>query len=404
LVLSCAGVVAGICIAYAGLRELFRVFVETLEKVENTASVFPPGARRVRGALAVGLLTLAVGGGWILWHKPTALPVSAASPILACNGFPELCDRRVDQVVFAGAHNAMSNQEVPGWMFPHHQAAIPQMLRDGIRALLVDVHYGFAGGARIKTDMRMEPNADTIKRAIGPEGYAAAMRIRDRLVGVDETQLGLYFCHGFCELGAYPVVPPLREIRDFLVAHPDEVIIIIIEDTVTPEDLAAAFEKAGLSNLVYRDTPEPHWPTLRELIDRDRRLLVFIESGRQGVPWLRPAFESFRETPYTFRKIEEFSCRANRGGDAGQMLQVNHWIDTTPTPRPSSAAIVNAYAFLLSRAEQCASERRHLPNLIAVDFYQTGDLFAVVNKLNRVGDPNDTLLESESRSTGELSR
>ncbi len=289
-------------------------------------------------------------------------------------------------------------------MFPHHQAGMPQMLRDGIRALLVDVHYGFAGGARIKTDMRMEPNADAIKRAIGDEGYAAAMRIRDRLVGVDETRRGLYFCHGFCELGAYPVLPALREIRDFLVTHPDEVIIIIVEDTVSPQDLASEFDNAGFANLIYMDSAMTEWPTLRQLIERDRRVLVFTESGRPGIPWLRPAFESFRETPYSFHKVEEFSCRANRGGDAGELLQINHWIDTTPTPRPSNAAIVNAYQFLLARAEQCASERRHLPNLIAVDFYQTGDLFNVVNKLNGVAEPHDPLSESASNASDQRGR
>ena len=202
--LSFVGVVVGISMAYAGLRQLFRVFAGNSRGGGKTnvhaAAQLPP-----RSAVAVCLVTLLLGGAWFVWRNPAAVPVRAASAILACNGFPELCDRRVDQVVFAGAHNAMSNQEAPGWMFPHHQAGMPQMLRDGIRALLVDVHYGFAGGARIKTDMRMEPNADTIKRAIGDEGYAAAMRIRDRLVGVDETRRGLYFCHGFCELGAYPV-------------------------------------------------------------------------------------------------------------------------------------------------------------------------------------------------------
>jgi hypothetical protein len=401
LVLSGAGVVIGVCIAYAGLRELFRIFVETLEKVEDPASVLSPRVRRVHGAIAVGLLVLAAGGGWVLWHKPATLPVRSAPPVLACNGFPELCDRRIDQVVFAGAHNAMSNQEIPGWMFPHHQAAIPQMLRDGIRALLVDVHYGYPGGARIKTDMSMEPNAETIKKAIGVEGYAAAMRIRDRLVGVDESQRSLYFCHGFCELGAYPVVPVLREIRSFLVAHPDEVIIVVIEDTVPPNDLAAAFKEAGLSSLVYKEDPGDRWPTLRELIERDTRLLVFIESGRPGVTWLRPAFQNFRETPYTFHKIEEFSCRSNRGGEAGQLFQLNHWIDTTPTPRPSNAAVVNAYAFLLSRAEQCASERHHLPNIIAVDFYQTGDLLSVTDKLNGVGEPVQTTTQSARGSAGQ---
>ena len=159
---------------------------------ERTAPDVQPELQGFRlPALGIGLLVLILGAAWFVWRNPAAGPLRAASIVLACNGFPELCDRRLDEVVFAGAHNAMSNQDVPGWMFPHHEAGMPQMLQDGIRGLLVDVHYGFAGGARIKTDMRMEPNADTIKRAIGADGYAAAMRIRDRLVGVDESQHGL---------------------------------------------------------------------------------------------------------------------------------------------------------------------------------------------------------------------
>jgi hypothetical protein len=395
--LSCAAVVIGVCLAYAGSRELFRLFLDTLETLEEAGSGVQPALRRRRIIPAmISLLVLILGGVWVVWRNPTTTPVRAAPAVFACNGFPQLCDRTIDQVVFAGAHNAMSNQDAPGWMFPHHEAGMPQMLRDGIRALLVDVHYGFAGGARIKTDMRMEPTTDKIKQSIGAEGYAAAMRIRDRLVGVDESKRGLYFCHGFCELGAYPVEPALQDIRDFVVAHPDEVIIIIVEDAVMPVDLASEFEKAGFDGLIYTGAQTPHWPTLRELIESGKRILLFTESGRPGVPWLRPAFATFRETPYTFHKAEDFSCRANRGGDAGPLFQINNWIDTTPTPKPSNAAIVNAYPFLLARAERCAEERHHLPNLIAVDFYKTGNLFAVVDKLNGV----EELEEKESESSG----
>jgi len=393
MMVSFAGVIAGVCLAYTGTRELFRLFLERFEQIPQLQA----GARRHRlgyWALAAAMLVLTVGAAWLVWRTPAETPV-AASTVLACNGFPELCDRRVDQVVFAGAHNAMSNQDAPGWMFPHHEAGMPQMLRDGIRALLIDIHYGYHGGARIKTDMRMEPNAETMKKAIGEEGYAAAMRIRDRLIGVDESHHGLYFCHGFCELGAYPVGAALREIRDFVVAHPNEVIILIVEDYVIPGELAAEFDKAGFTDLMYTGTVSPPWPTLRHLIESGRRVLVFIESGRPGVPWLRPAFQTFRETPYTFHKVEDFSCRANRGGDTGSLFQINHWIDTTPAPKPSNAAIVNAYDFLLARAEKCEAQRRHLPNIIAVDFYRTGDLFAVVNKLNGVGQPDEASSQSQ---------
>jgi len=388
LAASGAAVIGGLCVAYIGARELFRMFLEAVEAGQPTTRRLSPGGRRP-AIIAVSLVVGAVCGAWILWRTPAVVSAGRPPSPAACNGYAELCNRPLDQVVFAGAHNAMSHRDAPGWMFPHHEAGMGQMLRDGVRALLIDIHYGFAGGERIKTDMSAEPSAEKMTAVIGADGYNAAMRIRDRLIRVNESTHGLYFCHGFCELGAYPVEPALNEVRDFAVAHPDEVIILVVEDYVTPADLASAFEKTGLAGFVFTEKPGPPWPTLRHIIESGRRILVFTESGRPGVEWLRPAFETFRETPYTFHTAEEFSCRANRGGNGGSLFQLNHWIDSTPTPKPSNAAIANAYPFLLARAQKCAAERHHLPNLIAVDFYRTGDLLAVVNKLNGVIDPGD---------------
>jgi hypothetical protein len=66
---------------------------------------------------------------------------------------------------------------------------------------------------------------------------------------------------------------------------------------------------------------------------------------------------------------------------------MNHWVQTTPAPLPSNAEIVNAYDFLLKRARACKRERGIMPNLIAVDFYRTGDLFKVVRTLNGIKEP-----------------
>jgi hypothetical protein len=106
------------------------------------------------------------------------------------------------------------------------------------------------------------------------------------------------------------------------------------------------------------------------------------ENHTGEVPWYHPAFEVMQETPYSFRDTTEFSEQPNRGGTGGSLLLMNHWIETTPLPKPSNAAIVNAYPFLLRRALRCEQERRHIPNLVAVDFYGTGDLMRVVRKLN----------------------
>jgi hypothetical protein len=51
----------------------------------------------------------------------------------------------------------------------------------------------------------------------------------------------------------------------------------------------------------------------------------------------------------------------------------------------SNATKVNARGVLLPRAEQCQRERGLLPNFVAVDFYDRGDLFGVVNTLNGTG-------------------
>jgi len=70
-------------------------------------------------------------------------------------------------------------------------------------------------------------------------------------------------------------------------------------------------------------------------------------------------------------------------GATSSILLVNNWIDTTPRPKPSNAAIVNAYDALLTRAKRCQAERGLKPTVLAVGFYRTGDLVKVVAELNR---------------------
>lgn len=380
--------VAGLLLVYLGLREVFRLVLATGPGMIAAPAGGRTDARAWRTVAVVGVvLAVALGGGAFLLFRAPPPPPETAGVVTVCNGSPKLCDRRVDQVVFPGAHNAMSNAEIPGWLFPHHNHAFPRQLQDGVRALLIDVHYGVPAAEHVITDFQREGTTkEKIEGVLGPEATAAALRIRSRFLGKESGPSALYFCHGFCELGAYPVVPALEGVRSFLVANPGEVVVVVVEDYVTPEDLARAFQDAGLMDLVYTGPVAPPLPTLRQLIEQGQRLLVFTETGRPGVPWLRPAFESMQETPYSFHKPADFSCRPNRGGTTPPMFQINHWIETTPAPKPSNAEIVNAYDFLLRRARACQQERHRLPNIIAVDFYDAGDLFRVARTLNRLDE------------------
>jgi hypothetical protein len=389
-VVAVLAVAAGAVLAFVGLQALFRLALR-------------PGPAEAAGARAdgddggdlgiqsfarrrvVAMLVLAGGLGAAIAllagpHRPALVRPTG------CNGDARLCARPLDAVAFAGTHNSMSAADRPGWMFAQQERDLAAQLQDGVRAFLIDVYAGVPVSGRVKTEISGEAGfMREVEKALGKEGMEAANRTRARLVGPPEGPRGLYLCHGFCELGAQPFVPWLRALRDFLAANPREVVILVIEDHVRPEELAAAFGESGLADLAYRGAPRPPWPTLEQLATTNQRVVTFLESGRRGVDWLYPAFESIQETPYRFRQVAQLSdasCVAHRGGTTGSLFQLNHWVETPPAPRPSNAAVVNAYDFLLHRAEVCARARAHLPNIIAVDFYRTGDLFEVVKHLN----------------------
>jgi hypothetical protein len=374
---------AGGTCAFVGVREGLALLRDHLAPGGREAGPDAGGAGPLR-VVVVGVATALLAGGAVLMLRPQPPPAVQATG--TCNGSAALCDRRLDQVTFAGSHNSMSAADVSGWLFPQQERGVAGQLSDGIRAFLFDVHYGRPAGPHVVTDLDSETSSrEKIAEAVGPEGMAAAVRIRNRVAGAELGPRGLYLCHGFCELGAQPLGPWLSTLAEFLAQHPDDVVILVVEDYVSPLDLAAEFDKAGLGGLVYRGAPRAPWPTLRALADSSQRIVTMIESGRGGVGWLMPAFQVMQETPYKFRSPAEMSCAPNRGGTGGSLFQINNWIDTTPQPKPSNAAIVNAHDALLARARRCEAERGLKPTILAVDFYRTGDVVAVSRELNGVG-------------------
>ncbi|HKW15731.1 MAG TPA: hypothetical protein VJS69_14695 [Candidatus Krumholzibacteria bacterium] len=390
-VLDIAVVVAAGILFFFGIQEIFSIVLDLLPEIDDAAQKKGSSLSRVITACVLALAVIG-GGVWWMTREDTKAPV-AGPVVMACNGHPELCDRHFNEVAFAASHNSMSGADIRDWMFPNQNAAIPQQLEDGVRGFLIDVHYGIPIGERVKTILDTEVNSMAkYEEAMGKDALAAAMRARERMVGEPTGPKDVYLAHGFCELGATKFVDCLTEMRDFLVLHPDDIVIIMVQDEgVSPADVADCFQRSGLIEMVYRGPVTKPWPTLREMVESNQRVVVMAENHWEGVPWYHGAFEVCQETPYRFLKVEEIaSAKANkpgRGGTSGSLLLMNNWIETTPTPLPSNAEIVNSYDFLLKRARACKKTRKMMPNLVAVDFYKTGDLIRVVDALNGVEEP-----------------
>lgn len=377
-------IVVGALLAFEGFHALFARIAPYTERAITDPHV-ASGATRTypwRWAVLTSVVLVAGVAATVFLQTPAAVPKPRFSG--RCNGDAALCSRTLDQIVLPGAHNAMAAADVPGWMFPNHQHGIASQLRHGIRALLVDVHYGTPVGDAVRTHLDDETAARAKYEAVlGGEGIDAAMRIRDRLVGEPTGPRAAYLCHGFCELGAQPLEAVLRTIREFLVRNPGEVLVVVIEDNVAPADVAAAFEASSLVDFVYRGVPQPPWPTLGEMVASDQRIVVLAENDATGVPWYHATVDVMQETPYSNQAVVDFSCAPNRGGTRGSLFLLNHWIDSAPAPKPSNAEIVNARDFLLQRVRRCEAARGRFVNVIAVDFHATGDVVDVARTINR---------------------
>ncbi len=299
-----------------------------------------------------------------------------------CNGHVELCSRAYNQVAYAATHNSM-NTVADAFASPDQERSIPDQLAGGIRAFLIDVYTGTPGTGRVCTD----PTPILIAQLIRDKGQAAV----DQLLQLRSTEpcpapggptAGEYLCHSFCELGATKFDDQLASIRAFLGENPNDVVTLILEDYAPGEDIMSSFLAANLDAQMLRHQAGDPWPTLAEMKARGTRLVVFSQNQGGAAPGLLDAFQEMNETPYTFQSAGEFSCALYRGPAQASLFLLNHWIDTGD--KRAAAQVVNQYAVLDARAKQCATERGHMPNFVAVNFAEVGDLLRVVDDLNGV--------------------
>jgi hypothetical protein len=352
--------------------------IEGSARVQRTARRLAFGMSAV---IVVFSVTLLFGG--LAFARAMRAPGADRPDIQTsgCNGSLLLCDRRLDEVVFAGTHNSMAASAEEGWYVARQTGGIGAQLAAGVRAFFVDLHYGGRRGDRVRTNLSSESDAEELDE-LTPTERATVERLFGFLGG-DETHRDVFLCHIYCELGATGAVNAFREIHDYLRENPNEVVILVLEDHVDAADAMRVLQKGGLAKQAMQWHKGEPLPTLRDMIEQRHNVVVLAENDGGTAPWYIPAYDLLQETPYRFVDEEHFSCKLNRGESSNPMFLVNHWLSVDP-PKPSVAAQANAADVLLTRAERCRNERHHLPNILAVDFYAYGDLLDAVAALNGI--------------------
>ena len=305
--LQVTAVVAGSYLVLLGTTEVLVVLQPTGQTVQDAR-----GARRralasaaAAGALVLGalvLLTVTVTSGG---PESGALAQTSSGK---CNGSAALCESRVNEVAFAGTHNSFSAADSPGWFIANQRRTIDRQLRDGIRLFLIDPHWGVqSSGRAVRTDFAAEGrDRNRVAKALPPNVLKAAERLAGRLGAGERRKAGAVAVpHGLrarCD-------PHGRSARgDPALPRPnpwggrDPLHRALREAARDRQGVRAGGAGPYVATL---DRDEP-LPTLGELVEVDRRVIVFTEKDADGtVPWYLDGFSFVQDTPLGATRVKQ---------------------------------------------------------------------------------------------------
>jgi hypothetical protein len=286
-------------------------------------------------------------------NAPTMSPTTEG--FMRCNGLENLCDLPVNNILFATLHNAMATEQ-DGFLFPNHEFQLEGALEAGYRGINIDI-------GKCNGEIRL--------------------------------------LHETCSLGSRDPVTALTNIGRFLQENPNEVLLInaqINNDSggeVTIEEMDAGLELIpGLKEQMYAHPgPGTPWPTLRELIEANTRVLFFHYNGQfcsdpdiTCPSGFHDWFTYAAETQFSFDDVAALddkvtSCEITRGENGQRdFFGINVF---TRVPSETACAVLNTATFLESHLTECSALNGGLDaNLLLVDCWDKGDVLSVVRKYN----------------------
>lgn len=264
---------------------------------------------------------------------------------LPCNGYLSLCDKQYDEMTFVMPHNAHAYTPVYSTLAANQERDIATQLMDGVRAFTFKTYT-------------------TSDAACGPQG--------------------VYVYHGFPALGCMLFSEVLQPIKNFMEANPREVITLGIEGSSPIADMKQVLDNMGLSAYLHVQTFGQPWPTLQEMITSGKRLVIFAARGNaNNFPGYHDYWNYIVDNDYEARRLSDFDCEWFRGNPSGDFYLFNHFL-TNLSPQRDSAAVINTYAKLKGRIDECVAYHGRTPNFLHVDFYNLGDCLRIADELNGV--------------------
>jgi hypothetical protein len=192
----------------------------------------------------------------------------------------------------------------------------------------------------------------------------------------------VFVFHEYAILGKEKLEHVLNYFSNFLDTHPKEIISIIFDCTVSDsKKVASIFENHPLYKYLYHYQDSTGWLTIDQMLKSNQRCVVFSHCAAYSDWYLNQNQYCF-ENDYNNHEPSDYTCKIIRGDTTKDIFIMNHFLYNT-FHRKAVNATTNKYGNLISHIDMCKEKTKKYPNFLTVDWYDKGDLFKVVNEINR---------------------
>lgn len=342
----------------------------------------------------------------------------------SCNQSSMLCGRRYNEVAYPATHNGHSHEACD----VHNQDLdLKEQFERGIRATKLHVWYHGDGSGKvvpyvchgIDKALLYNPPVDKaleqvplLLRPVARSMVEKADPLKELVLdafyhayGTDNSTGAIPFKHCLLDPARKPLVESLTVVREFLEHNPEEVMTLILEDhTRNLDHIVDAVAAAGLVAYVHTQQITEPWPTLREMIKANKRLVIFLHGDQDlpysKYPWLHYIWDYAWDTCWEFKdagdlrncKLDKVPCRGEKAYEKryskphNKVFIVHHFVTGLMGGCKQQASKANKRSLLRSRLQRLQEQTGHIPNIIQVDFFElpSNDLFEVVDELNGI--------------------
>jgi hypothetical protein len=237
-------------------------------------------------------------------------------------------------------------------------------------------------------------------------------------------------CHTSCDLLDVGTLESyLATVKGWLDKNPYEVIAIIMGNNngqstrIPATDYVAPFTDSGIMEYLWTPSSSSlnltDWPTLAEMIIRNKRVVVMLDYGtdQSQVTWLLSEFNYQWETPFS-PTDPSFPCTQQRPPDQAEevsrnrMYMLNHNLNIEVKLSGIDGILIPAYSLLDDvnavsgngsvgrNVQNCTAMWDRPPNWILVDYYNygnfNGSVFEVAARANDVTYNNRSCCGTET--------